>query len=59
MCKVKKMIVYVIQQKDVATKSRANLVEDEALDWLKPRALIRPDDQEDVPEAVSYVEIRK
>lgn len=27
-------------------------MEDEALDWLKPRALIKPDDQEDVPEAV-------
>ncbi|CAG4946849.1 unnamed protein product [Colias eurytheme] len=32
-------------------KSRANLAEDEALDWLKPRTLIKPDDQEDVPEA--------
>ncbi|CAH2089429.1 unnamed protein product [Euphydryas editha] len=40
-----------LEQKDTSTKSRGNLVEDEALDWLKPRALIRPDDQEDVPEA--------
>lgn len=43
----------VIQQKDTSTKSRGNLVEDEALDWLKPRALLKPDNQEDVPEAVS------
>ncbi|CAH0695817.1 unnamed protein product [Spodoptera exigua] len=34
-----------------ATKSRGNLVEDDNLDWLKPRTLIKPDDQEDVPEA--------
>lgn len=28
-------------------------MEDEGLDWLKPRTLIKPDDQEEVPEAVS------
>ncbi|XP_012551976.2 dynein intermediate chain 2, ciliary isoform X1 [Bombyx mori] len=39
------------KQKDAASKSRGNLIEDEALEWLKPRALIKPDDQEDVPEA--------
>lgn len=33
-------------------KSRGNLVEDENLDWLKPRTLVKPDDQEEVPEAV-------
>ncbi|XP_028028569.1 dynein intermediate chain 2, ciliary isoform X2 [Bombyx mandarina] len=38
-------------KKDAASKSRGNLIEDEALEWLKPRALIKPDDQEDVPEA--------
>ncbi|XP_050674717.1 dynein intermediate chain 2, ciliary [Leptidea sinapis] len=38
-------------KKKEASKSRANLVEDEALEWLKPRALIKPDEQEDVPEA--------
>lgn len=27
--------------------------EDQGLDWLKPRALIKPDDQEEVPDAVS------
>lgn len=43
---------HAIQQKDAASKSRGNLIEDEALEWLKPRALIKPDDQEDVPEAV-------
>lgn len=41
----------VIQQKDATNKSRGNLAEDDALDWLKPRTLIRPDDQEEVPEA--------
>ncbi|XP_021208457.1 dynein intermediate chain 2, ciliary isoform X2 [Bombyx mori] len=39
------------KKKDAASKSRGNLIEDEALEWLKPRALIKPDDQEDVPEA--------
>ncbi|XP_013187744.2 dynein intermediate chain 2, ciliary isoform X2 [Amyelois transitella] len=34
-----------------ANKSRGNLVEDEGLDWLKPRTLIKPDDQEEVPDA--------
>ncbi|XP_063540251.1 dynein intermediate chain 2, ciliary isoform X1 [Cydia strobilella] len=35
-----------------AQKSKGNLTEGEdALDWLKPRTLIKPDDQEDVPEA--------
>ncbi|XP_050550779.1 dynein intermediate chain 2, ciliary isoform X1 [Spodoptera frugiperda] len=37
--------------KDATNKSRGNLAEDDALDWLKPRTLIRPDDQEEVPEA--------
>lgn len=46
--------VCVIQQKDTQQKSRATLGEDEALEWLKPRTLLKPDDQEDVPEAVSY-----
>ncbi|CAK1584627.1 unnamed protein product [Parnassius mnemosyne] len=32
-------------------KSRANLADDEALEWLKPRVLIKPEDQENVPEA--------
>ena len=49
------MIIYIIQQKETANKSRANIIEDEALDWLKPRTLIKPDEQEDVPEAVSCV----
>lgn len=44
----------VIQQKDATNKSRGNLAEDDALDWLKPRTLIRPDDQEEVPEAVRH-----
>ncbi|CAH2042327.1 unnamed protein product, partial [Iphiclides podalirius] len=34
-----------------SSKSRANLIDDEALEWLKPRVLIKPDDQEVVPEA--------
>ncbi|XP_013137600.1 PREDICTED: dynein intermediate chain 2, ciliary [Papilio polytes] len=38
------------KQKD-ASKSRANLADDEALEWLKPRVLIKPDDQDFVPEA--------
>ncbi|XP_072942855.1 dynein intermediate chain 2, ciliary isoform X1 [Epargyreus clarus] len=38
------------KQKETSTKSRGNLVEDEALDWLKPRALLKPDDQEEVPD---------
>ncbi|KAL0820400.1 hypothetical protein ABMA28_006283 [Loxostege sticticalis] len=33
------------------TKSRANLAEDDGLDWLKPRALLKPDDQEEVADA--------
>ncbi|XP_072942856.1 dynein intermediate chain 2, ciliary isoform X2 [Epargyreus clarus] len=38
------------KKKETSTKSRGNLVEDEALDWLKPRALLKPDDQEEVPD---------
>lgn len=32
-------------------KSRVNVVEDDTLDWLKPKLLIKPDDQEDLPDA--------
>ncbi|CAH0590379.1 unnamed protein product [Chrysodeixis includens] len=39
------------KQKDATIKSRGNLVEDDNLDWLKPRTLLKPEDQEDVPEA--------
>lgn len=35
-------------------KSQANLADDSALDWLKPRTLLKPDDQEEVPDAVSW-----
>ncbi|XP_068620599.1 dynein intermediate chain 2, ciliary [Battus philenor] len=46
-----KRALNVDNEKKDASKSRANLVEDDALDWLKPRVLIKPDDQEFVPEA--------
>ncbi|XP_052743911.1 dynein intermediate chain 2, ciliary [Bicyclus anynana] len=39
------------EDKDTATKSRGNLQDEEGLDWLKPRTLLVPDDQEDVPDA--------
>ncbi|CAG9564092.1 unnamed protein product [Danaus chrysippus] len=39
-----------LNQKE-SSKSRSNLVDDEALEWLKPRTLLKPDEQEDVPEA--------
>ncbi|XP_075981347.1 dynein intermediate chain 2, ciliary isoform X2 [Anticarsia gemmatalis] len=40
------------KQKEAQNKSRANLNEEEgALDWLKPRTLLKPDDQEEVPDA--------
>ncbi|KAJ8717180.1 hypothetical protein PYW08_005579 [Mythimna loreyi] len=39
------------KKKDIGAASRAKIGDDEALDWLKPRTLIKPDDQEDVPEA--------
>lgn len=45
------MFYNLFEQKE-ANKSKGNLVEDEGLDWLKPRALIKPDDQEEVPDAV-------
>ncbi|XP_059060753.1 dynein intermediate chain 2, ciliary [Achroia grisella] len=44
------LLLKKLKQKD-ATKSRGNLAEDEGLDWLKPRALLKSDDQEEVPEA--------
>ncbi|KAM3963317.1 dynein intermediate chain 2, ciliary [Aphomia sociella] len=34
-----------------ANKSRGNLAEEEGLEWLKPRTLLKPDDQDDVPDA--------
>ncbi|XP_032519697.1 dynein intermediate chain 2, ciliary [Danaus plexippus] len=34
-----------------SSKSRSNLADDEALEWLKPRTLLKPDEQEDVPDA--------
>lgn len=37
------------QQRDATQKSNEKVDE---LEWLKPRQLIKPDDQEDVPEAV-------
>lgn len=42
----------LFQQKEAASKSK--LVEDDALEWLKPRTLIKPDDQEDVTDAVRF-----
>ncbi|XP_049877274.1 dynein intermediate chain 2, ciliary [Pectinophora gossypiella] len=42
--------VHCLDQKQEASKSRGNIADDD-LDWLKPRALIKPDDQEEVPEA--------
>ncbi|CAG5055636.1 unnamed protein product [Parnassius apollo] len=44
-------------KKKDSTKSRANLIDDEALEWLKPRVLIKPEDQENVPEAELEEEI--
>lgn len=37
------------QQKDPTQKSNEKV---DDLEWLKPRQLIKPEDQEDVPEAV-------
>ncbi|KAJ8717824.1 hypothetical protein PYW07_005754 [Mythimna separata] len=37
--------------KDIGGASRAKVGEDDALEWLKPRTLIKPEDQEEVPEA--------
>ncbi|CAB3228922.1 unnamed protein product [Arctia plantaginis] len=39
------------KKKEGQQKSRANLGEDDALEWLKPRQLIKPDEQEDVAES--------
>lgn len=48
-----KYVIFLFPKQKEVTKSRANLAEDDGLDWLKPRALLKPDDQEEVADAVS------